>query len=309
MKGFLKEGLRRMGRALPFLLIAALVAAVCFFPKEETPIGPVSRVVRVWNVDTFEGGKGSRTAFLRRVADSVAREGVYFLISSYTVEGAREAASRGELPDAISYGIGLGGFLERCLPLPYAFSGGEVDGKTYAVPWCRGQYYLFSHTETFAGRTAISAGGSNLPCVAAAISAVSGEEMEPLAAYSGFLSGKYDLLLGTQRDVCRFQTRGAEVAMRPLAGYNDLYEVISVYSREKFEDCLAFLEALRGEKAQKALGEIGMLPFRREKAHGRRAYFPTIPPLRKCGARRPRKMPQKILTNFLKPFENYGGMW
>ncbi len=261
MKGFLKEGLRRMGRALPFLLIAALVAAVCFFPKEETPIGPVSRVVRVWNVDTFEGGKGSRTAFLRRVADSVAREGVYFLISSYTVEGAREAASRGELPDAISYGIGLGGFLERCLPLPYAFSGGEVDGKTYAVPWCRGQYYLFSHTETFAGRTAISAGGSNLPCVAAAISAVSGEEMEPLAAYSGFLSGKYDLLLGTQRDVCRFQTRGAEVAMRPLAGYNDLYEVISVYSREKFEDCLAFLEALRGEKAQKALGEIGMLPF------------------------------------------------
>lgn len=261
MKRFWERARKWALSAAPYLLIAAILLSVLLFPAGESLQEEPVRVVRVWNVDTFEGGRGSRAAFLRRIAGTVKREGVYYLVTDYTIAGAREAASRGELPDLASYGIGLGGFLEHCLPLPYGFSGGEAGGKTYAVPWCRGQYYLFSRDGTFAGNAAVSAGGSNLSCVAAAFAGIRGEEAEPLAAYSGFLSGKYGVLLGTQRDVCRFMTRGVEVAARPLSAYNDLYEVVSVYSAEKFGDCLAFIDALRAEAAQKALEEIGMLPF------------------------------------------------
>ena len=60
MKGIL----RGICRAVPFLLLAAVVLAVALFPRQSAAEGESVRIVRVWNVDTFEGGKGSRTAFL-----------------------------------------------------------------------------------------------------------------------------------------------------------------------------------------------------------------------------------------------------
>ena len=252
-------------RALPFLLIAALLLALLFFPREkEQETVEATRIIRIWNVDTFEGGKGSRTAFLRSTAREYEKKhnGVYFLVTNYTLEGAEEAFYRGELPDMLSFGIGLWVYAERSLPLPYSFAGGSMGSETLAVPWCRGRYALFSLTDDFEaeGTTAISVGGSNLSSVAAELAGIDGEEAESTAAYTGFLSGKYRYLLGTQRDVCRFQIRGVQVYERALSGYNDLYQVISVFSQEKREDCLAFLAYLRSADVQSGLDSIGMLP-------------------------------------------------
>lgn len=238
-----------------------LTAAVLVFLPQKSGEAEARTVVRVWNIDTFEGGKGSRTAFLKSVARGLRGE-AYYLVTSYTLEGALSALAEGEAPDVLSFGVGLSAFAERLLPLPYSFAGGELGGKALAYPWCMGGYYLFSLTDFEGeGRTALSVGGENLPVVAARLEGIAGEETESVAAYTGFLSGKYRYLLGTQRDVCRFQARGAKVQARPLTKYCDLYQYIGILSSEKREASLAFVEALLSPEVQGRLSEIGMFPL------------------------------------------------
>ena len=250
---------RMFWRGLPFLLL--LAAAVIVFVPQKSENAEARTIVRVWNIDTFEGGKGSRTAFLKSVARELKGE-AYYLVTSYTLEGALSAFAEGDAPDVLSFGVGLSEFAERLLPLPYSFAGGELGGKTLAYPWCMGEYYLFSLTDFEGeGRTALSVGGENLPAVAARLEGITGEETESVAAYTGFLSGKYRYLLGTQRDVCRFQTRGVSVQARPLTKYCDLYQYIGILSSEKRDASLAFVEALLSPEVQGRLSQIGMFPL------------------------------------------------
>ena len=256
-------------KALPFALIFGLVLSVVFYPKPSQKEGKgdeVKKVIRVWNVDTFEGGKGSRTSFLKRAAAKVEKQNkdVYFLITSYTEEGVNRAFESGQKPDILSFGVGVSAYLESSLPLPYSFAGGETESGCYAYPWCRGEYYLFSLTDNFdeAGETAISAGGCNLVEVAAALNSLTGEKIDSLSAYVAFLNGRYRYLLGTQRDVCRFATRGVNVYQKPLNEFCDLYQYISVLSAQKREYCFAFVEALLSDGIQKELDSIGMLPVK-----------------------------------------------
>ena len=258
------RGMRKFGRvlwrALPFALLL-LALGVVLLPAEEAE-GETRTVVRVWNVDTFEGGKGSRTAFLRSVARELQGDGAYYLVTSYTVEGALAALAEGDAPDVLSFGVGLPEFAERLLPLSYSFAGGELGGKMLAYPWCMGGYYLFSLTDfEEEGRTAVSVGGENLSCVAARLEGIEGEEAESVAAYTGFLSGKYRYLLGTQRDVCRFQARGVIVQARPLTKYCDLFQYIGILSSERREASLAFVEKLLSPEVQGRLAAIGMYPL------------------------------------------------
>lgn len=248
-------------RAIPFALIAVILIAAAFRPQppEEEP----PRVVRVWNVDTFEGGQGSRTAFLKSAARRVekSREGVYYLVTSLTREGALAAFQKGETPDMLSFGVGLSVCAESALPLPERFRGGETGGERLAYPWCRGGYALFSlggFEEE--GSVAISCGGSNLPEAAAALAGIEGEVLPALSAYSAFLGGTYRYLLGTQRDLCRFRARGVSVEYRPLPAFCDLFQYISVLSAVKREDCLALLDELGSDRTREALSSIGMFP-------------------------------------------------
>ena len=258
MRGMGKFG-RMLLRGLPFLLL--LAAAVIVFVPQKSEKAETRTVVRVWNIDTFEGGKGSRTAFLKSVARELKGE-AYYLVTSYTPEGALSAFAEGDAPDVLSFGVGLSEFAERLLPLKLEFAGGELGGKTLAYPWCMGGYYLFSLTDFEGeGRTVLSVGGENLPAVAACLEGISGEETESVAAYTGFLSGKYRYLLGTQRDVCRFQARGVIVQARPLTKYCDLYQYIGILSSEKRDASLAFVEALLSPEVQGRLSEIGMFPL------------------------------------------------
>ncbi len=251
-------------RILPFFLIAVAALTVLLYPDNASK-SIQQRVVRVWNVDTFEGGKGSRTEFLKKIAKKSEKtnSGVYYLVSSYTLEGAKQAFREGVYPDLLSFGIGLSDFAELCLPLSFYFSGGETESGCLAYPWCRGGYALFSLDEQFdeEGLTAISCGGKNLPQIAAKLSQISGKEVESLAAYTGFLNGKYRYLLGTQRDLCRFAARKKTVYYQSLSSYCDLYQYISVLSAEKREDCSAFLQTLFSDEVQDSLSEIGMFPI------------------------------------------------
>ncbi len=253
---------------LPASIIIAALLCLLLIPKGNAEEKGEKRVVTVWNVDTFEGGKGSRTTFLRSVARTVEKErdGVFFLVSSYTLEGASAAFAKGERPDLLSFGLGLSDGAECSLALPYTFAGGELSGKCRAVPWCMGGYFLFSLTDDFekAGNCAISDGGSNLAILSAHLEGIPGEEIEAQAAYVGFLDGKYRYLLGTQRDICRFASRGKTVYSRPLEKYNDLFQYISLTKEEHREDALAYVEKLLSEGTQQRLSEIGFFPVKRD---------------------------------------------
>lgn len=250
-------------RILPFALIAALLIVFLCLPKEGSdPSASEKTVVEIWNVDTFEGGKGSRTAFLNKAAARVGKEEVYFYVLSYTIDGVKDAFSRGIYPDMISYGLGCDGIAEHALPLPYSAAGGEVGGKCLAVPWAAGRYYRFSMTEdlTAEGTTAISCGGCNLSNVSACFHGIAGEKFSSQEAYIGFLNGEFRYLLGTQRDVCRFRSRNVIIYSEELSVYNDLFQYISVFSVKKRKICLAFVEELLSERTQNSLSDIGMYP-------------------------------------------------
>lgn len=244
----------------PFALLIVAFAVTALYPvgARGAPSKP-HRIVHVWNIDTFEGGRGSRTGFLKQVAVLTERsyKGVYYHVTSYTKEGALEAQKNGSYPDILSFGIGFSGWEDRCVPLDASFA-----GERRALPWCRGKYVLFSLDEDFseAGPTAISVGGNNLSCVAARYAQIDGEEVDAQSAYIGFLSGKYRYLLGTQRDVCRFDSRGTTVYERELSGYCDLYQYIAVLSESAYADCRNFLNVLFSGEVQRSLGVIGMQP-------------------------------------------------
>ena len=296
--------LHALFQSVPFLLIAVIVLTLAFFPKKKEEKKPEKRVVLLWNVDTFEGGKGSRTSFLRRAAQEAEKEraGVYYLIASYTPEGAVAAYEAGQRPDLLSYGVGLSVYAESCLPLSYDFAGGKTDAGCLAYPWCRGSYYLFSMKDDFteAGATAISVGGHNLGAVAAAYAGIGGEEVESTAAYTGFLSGKYRYLLGTQRDECRFAARGASVYSKKLPEYCDLYQYISVLSAEKREDCEHFLSVLLSDKTQDSLSEIGMYPIDGGEGGRTVSVFSSDEALQELGNLARREENVKNLDKFLK---------
>ena len=286
---------RILWHGLPFLLL--LAAAVIVFVPQKSKEAEARTVVRVWNIDTFEGGKGSRTAFLKSVARELQGE-AYYLVTSYTLEGALSAFAEGEAPDVLSFGVGLSEFAERLLPLPYSFAGGELGGKTLAYPWCMGGYYLFSLTDFEGdGRTALSVGGENLPAVAARFEGITGEEAESVAAYTGFLSGKYRYLLGTQRDVCRFQARGVSVQARPLTKYCDLYQYIGILSSEKRDASLAFVEALLSPEVQGRLSQIGMFPLENNAERTVSVFLSSEALGRLAAAAREGDVPEKYLKS------------
>lgn len=79
----------------------------------------------------------------------------------------------------------------------------------------------------------INEGKDNLVSVAALFSGLQGADYAaPTSAYVSLISGEYDFLLGTQRDVIRLQTRGESFEVKPLPEFNDLYQYISVLTRD-----------------------------------------------------------------------------
>ena len=299
-----KKALSIALRILPFLLIAAILCCLLLYPRGETVSKENKRVVRVWNVDTFEGGKGSRTAFLRNAAriTEKKRGGVYYLITSYTLDGATAAFEKGESPDMLSFGIGLSAYAENSLPLSRKFAGGNTESGCLAYPWCRGSYYLFSLSEDFSasGETVISKGGNNLSEVAAAYAGIIGSFAESTAAYVEFLNGHYRYLLGTQRDECRFSARGVTVYSQELPEYCDLYQYISVLSREKREDCDAFVDTLLSNDVQTTLSRIGMYPVNGGNAKRTVSVFSDRESLRKLAESASGGIAGNFLDKYLK---------
>lgn len=184
------------------------------------------QVLTLWQIDSFEGGRGSRAEYLRSLAQDFAKSAnVYIEVTALSSDAARTNISAGVVPDIISYGAGFYG-------IESLVSGG------YGKAWCRGAYCLialsgtdFSSVST--ANTVINEGKDNLVSVAALFSGLQGADYAaPTSAYVSLISGEYEFLLGTQRDVIRLQTRGESFEVKPLTEFNDLYQYISVLTRD-----------------------------------------------------------------------------
>lgn len=211
------------------------------------------RYISIWQIDGFEGGKGSRSQYLQKTADKCFKdEKVYVRVTSLSAEAARENSERGERPDIISYPAGFYGFENYINKKEFVF-------KT----WCRGVYCLLTldeksdFTDVNTQNTVVNAGKDNLTGVALTLNGLNGSTVEPSTnAYLRLISGKYKYLFGTQRDVFRLKARNVTFKIQPLTEFNDLYQNISILTanNEKYVYCNHFIEYLIAESDVGTLG-------------------------------------------------------
>ena len=254
-------------------VVVIVVTFCCAYPALNTFRTPSSEgyngVLHLWQIDSFEGGKGSRASFLNRVAARYEQKsGMLLLITTHTRESAAAAIADGNIPDLISYGSGFEAVANIVLPYPQReFAAAKLGGHTVAFPWCRGVYLLFSLEEDFStvevGNTVVSSGIGNYSSVAAYYGGLRGElnVERSTQAYVSLLNGKYRYMVGTQRDVFRLRTRGVSFYIQPIDEYSDLMQYISVCTQDpkKYNAAVEYLEFLFSEEIQRLLTEIGMM--------------------------------------------------
>ena len=230
-----------------------------------------SNVVTIWNIDTFEGGTGSRSDFLNARAVEFASDGVIYMVVSHTPESAETALANGNVPAMISFGTGLdfiAGKVKK-LNVKFAFSGGEIGGVNYAVPWCAGGYFLLriNGDNRPINKLIVSDGTRNIALGAVYGSVPENVEtitcLEPFDAYCAFVAGEAGVaLLGTQRDIKRLNVRGVNYTATPLERFCDLYQYIAITAetKETYELAEKFIEYLISVEVQNKLARIFMRP-------------------------------------------------
>lgn len=268
-------------KSLRIITAGIIVACACFTAfigkniiadkNDEKVPAPYKGIISMWQVDSFEGGTGSRKQFLLKAARGFEKthEGVLIMVVNYTAEGVKENLEKGVYPDIVSFGGGteISGFSE--IEADTDFAGGKVGEKVYAAAWCRGGYALIYNPALTDGADAVienllvSQGEYTQPMIAAMeeeLKIDSFEVKKPMDAYVKFVCGKTAYMIGTQRDIMRFNNRGTEVGIKPLSAFNDLYQYAAVTSKDQTKRYYAeeFVKYLLSDEVQEKLSDIGM---------------------------------------------------
>ena len=234
------------------ILIAAPVLSAT--KSSDSPTNEMC-VLNLWQIDSFEGGKGSRASYLQNVANEFAKSAsCYVTVTTLSAAAARENLKNGIVPDLISYGAGTFG-IETYI---------QSDIPYYT--WCHGGYCILCLDENtdFANitehNTVINEGTGNYIKITALMCGLEGATYDkPTGAYVNLIKGKYKYLLGTQRDIYRLKTRGVNFSVKPVIEFNDLYQNISVTASDiqqvsKADDFVNYL-LRKGEK----VAQIGLM--------------------------------------------------
>lgn len=219
----------KFNKKLLFRIICCVLCAIIlifvpliFFNREKQALADETpEVLTIWQIDSFEGGRGSRSSFLQKIANEFSKnEKCLFTVKSLTADSARLNLSEGKEPEIISYGAGIYGI--------------ENHIKKYET-WCYGGYCILSlesncdFSEVNEKNTVINEGTGNFIAAAAILCGIqNAEKQKPTGAYVSLLNGKFKYLLGTQRDIFRLKTRNVAFSVKPVTQFNDLYQNISV---------------------------------------------------------------------------------
>ena len=254
-----KIKLNVLKRILPFALCACILISVPIisirYNNGNATVENETIMLDVWQIDSFEGGRGSRTAYLQNVADDFSKETGYFLnVKALSADSARLNLSNGYVPDLISYGAGIYGIESY------------IRGDTPYFTWCKGGYCLLTlesnsnFSDISEKNTVINIGTDNLSGAAAMLCGLSSALTDkPTGAYVKLINGSYKYLLGTQRDIYRLKTRGVSFSVKPLTEFNDLYQNISVTTTDGLRASAArkFIEFLL-EKSE-GITKLGLM--------------------------------------------------
>ena len=140
--------------------VATLLILLPHLPEKplETPQKSYQGVLELWNVETFEGGSGSLSAWLtaRAAKFESQHEGLFVHVTNLNVAQLQEKLDAGENFDILCYSRGVGSLVQGLLQ-PYSGSvanvrdnmllSGEVDNAVYALPVYAGSYCLFARAE------------------------------------------------------------------------------------------------------------------------------------------------------------------
>lgn len=240
--------------AIIVLLNIAVPLLAVFQRRSATADDIQTQSVSVWQIDGFEGGRGSRSRYLQNIGDNCFKDSkIYVTVTALSADAARINLQQGIIPDIISYPAGFYGIENYINKKDFVY-------KT----WCRGAYCYLTvdenadFTDITVENTVINAGKDNIAEIAALFCGVgSAKTEEPTNAYLKLLSGQYKYLLGTQRDIFRLKTRNAAFSVKPVTQFNDLYQNISVLTANglKYNVCKRFVDYLL---ANNSAGKLGL---------------------------------------------------
>lgn len=210
--------------------------------------------ITVWQIDGFEGGRGSRSQYLQNVGNKCFKNNkVYVTVVSLSADAARMNLQQGKMPDIISYAAGFHGIENY------------INKKDFAYKsWCWGAYCFLTidesadFTDITTENTVINAGKDNLSGVAAVLCGIGrAQTEEPTNAYLKLINGNCKYLLGTQRDIFRLKTRNVTFSVKPVTQFNDLYQNISILTSNnaKYDVCKRYVDYLL---ANNNVGKLGL---------------------------------------------------
>lgn len=238
------------------------------------------KILELWNIDTFEGGSVSRSSFLEKCAILYEKnnKGQFFIIKNLTIEQSLQLLSENHLPAMISFGTGYGkNIKELVLPLYNSYSvrndllnNGKIDNIQFAIPYILGGYSIIGNNQNVINqinKENIFVSNSKYidPIKVLEINNLTQYTQENLSSfelYEGYIKNKYDLFLGTQRDVfrCLNRSKNGDIISeyKLLSGYSDLIQYLSILDNKNFKLCQNFLNFIISDTCQKKLCDINM---------------------------------------------------
>lgn len=141
----------------------ALIWALPYLPQRPqiTAQAGYKGVIELWNVETFEGGSGSRQSWLtnKSAKFEAKNKGLFVHVTTLTESELSQKLAGGQTFDMMCFSRGAGDLVKQYLvPLDVnsrsvrenMLIAGQVDGKQYAAPLYAGAYCLFARTSQLA---------------------------------------------------------------------------------------------------------------------------------------------------------------
>ena len=144
--------------AIIVLIIVAVPLLAVFQRKSAAAESIKTQSISVWQIDGFEGGRGSRSQYLQNMGNKCFKDNkIYINVTALSADAARINLEQGKIPDIISYSAGFYG-VEK-----------YINKKDFAYKnWCRGGYCFLTldesadYTDISAENTVLNAGKDNL---------------------------------------------------------------------------------------------------------------------------------------------------
>lgn len=273
--------MKKLIRITAWILFFTVISLTFVIPKTSSAKidkeSGYKAVLSIWQIDSFEGGKGSRASFLKRVSTSFSKKykGVLTLVTSHTVNSAKKALEEGASPDIISVGaVGLDFSTYQKEVGNLSVEGGGILGKErYFVPWAKSGYFKIKKGN--GEKIIVSEGNYNSGAIALALSNLTFKSyklLNTVDAFNEFLISKDATLIGTMRDVVRLSNKNIECEIEVLGNFNDLYQYALITSKNSVYYSRLFIDYLLSSKVQKTLTEISLLSV------SERGLYPDIIP-------------------------------